>query len=236
MANDYIDPNILLPTAEAGTAQSPADRTATFYTKLIAMANSLGASEAVSAAGAVRTTGLTELTVSGTKAYTLADGTYVGQKKQIECVSASGTPLGTVTIATMTGSRTNVAYVFSTAGARLELEWTSTGWRETMIRPAGADAPAAASTVNPLVLLHVIDIDATKDWIIPSGTVAGQRQLFHVATATNIPVGTISGLFYDEDGSADGVDVNFNAAADQVALEWTGVRWIASSLVSATVS
>lgn len=194
-------------------------------------------SEAISSAGALNPAiPLTELTVSGTVAYTLANGTYVGQKKAIECVAAASTPLGTVTIATMTGSRTNVAYVFSTATARLELEWTATGWRETALRPAGADAPAASSTLNPLVLLHIVAIADTVDFVLAAGTVPGQVQHVIAGSNSGTPVGTISGLFYDEDGSADGVDVNFNAAGDTAVLMWNGVRWMPITLISATIS
>lgn len=232
---EYIPTDNFLPSASDGYAESLANPSATFYAKVIALANSLGASEAVAAAAALHPYGLTELTVSGTKAYTLANGTYVGQKKQIECVAASSTPLGTVTIATMTGSRTNVAYVFSTVGARLELEWTATGWRETLLRAAGADAPAAASTLNVLVLNHVIAITDTMDWVLPNGTVPGQRQTITVSANSGSPVGTISGLFYDNaDGSADGTDVSLNAAGDFTVLEWDGARWMPFSLVSAT--
>lgn len=230
-----IDPNIFEPTASAGSAESPADRSASFYDKVIAMANSLGASEAVSAAAALDPYGLSELTVSGTKAYTLANGTYIGQRKQIECVSAASIPAGTVTIATMTGSRTDVAYVFNAVGQRLELEWTATGWRETVLRAAGTDAPTAASTLNLLVRVHVISITGTQDWVLPNGVVPGQRQNIIVAAAASIPVGTISGLFYDNaDGSADGTDLAIDAAADAAELVWDGARWMPVGLVSAT--
>ncbi|MGH7177363.1 MAG: hypothetical protein ACREJC_08290 [Tepidisphaeraceae bacterium] len=233
---DFIDPNSFLQTAADGTAEHPADKTATVWTKLIALANTMMGQETVSAAGAVDPdVYLTDLSVSGTKAYTLANGTYVGQRKAMECTVAAAIPAGTVTIATMSGSRTNVAYVFVTVGQRLELEWTAGGWRETALRPAGADEPAAASTVNPLVLIHVISINGTQDWIIPSGVVPGQLQSFIVAAAVNTPAGTISGLFYDNaDGSADGIDLTIDAAADASLMMWNGVRWMPIGLVSAT--
>lgn len=234
---DFIDPNIFNASAAAGAAELPADRDSTFYTKVIALANAMMASEAISAAGALDPdVYLTELSVTGTKAYTLADGTYAGQRKAILCVAAASTPAGTVTIATMSGSRTNVAYVFGAVGQRLELEWTSGGWREREVRAAGRDVPAAASTINPLFAFHDIAISGTQDWILPSGTCVGQIQTFAVSSAAAIPAGTISGLFYDEDGSADGVDINFNAVADMATVQWDGARWIPLQLVSATIS
>ncbi len=175
------------------------------------------------------------LSVTGTQAYTLANGTTIGQRKRIECVVAATTPVGTLTINdAATGEPTT--HVFVAVGQMLEMEWTATGWRLLTFRPAGTDTPAAASTLNPLVLKHVIAITGTQDWVLPDGEVPGQTQIFKVASAASTPVGTISGLFYDEDGSADGVDINFDAAADMATVVWDGSRWDPVQLVSATIS
>src|SRR6185503_17178658 len=113
---------------------------------------------------------------------------------------------------------------FNAVGQLIELVWTATGWRLLALRAAGVDTPAAASTLNQLVLQHTIAITGTQDWVLPDGEVVGQMQIFKVASAASIPVGTISGLFYDEDGSADGVDINFDAAADMATVVWDGAR------------
>ena len=47
---------------------------------------------------------------------------------------------------------------------------------------------------------------------------------------------TISGLFYDEDGSADGVDVTYNDALDEATYTWDGARWSLSSIISVAVT
>lgn len=175
------------------------------------------------------------LDISGTKAFTLPVATVLGHRCRIECVGAASTPVGTLTIADAYASEPT-SWIFNNVGQRLELEWTSTGWKMISVRAAGTDTPAAASTLNLLVQTHVIAITGTQDWIIPSGVVPGQIQVFKVASAASTPVGTISGLFVDEDGSADGVDINFDAAADMATVVWNGARWDPIQLVSATVS
>jgi hypothetical protein len=201
-----------------------------------ATAAALAANTETVTSGAVSTSiGETYLSVTGTQAYTLADGSSVGQRKRIECTVAATIPAGTLTINdAATGEPTS--WVFNAVGQMIELEWTAAGWRLLTLREAGTDTPAAASTLNMLVRTHIIAIDGTDDWVLPSGEVPGQRQSFIVSTADNIPVGTISGLFYDEDGSADGVDINFNAIADMAHVEWDGLRWVPVSLTSATIS
>lgn len=175
------------------------------------------------------------VSVTGSVAFTLADGEYVGQRKRIECTAAASTPSGTLTINdAATGEP--VAWIFNAVGQMIDLMWTPTGWKLVDLRAAGTDTPAAASTLNLLVLQHVIAIVGTQDWVLPDGEVPGQMQIFKVATASSTPVGTISGLFYDEDGSADGTDLNLDAAADMATVVWDGARWNPIQLVAATIS
>lgn len=199
-----------------------------------------GGLESVSAAGAVSPTVYeTHLTVSGTVAYTMGDGSYAGQRKRITCIAADTTPLGTVTLngAQAAYGSEPTAHVFTAAGQAIEFEWTATGWKIIDFRPAGVETVAAAGTANPLCLVHQVAIDGTDDWILPDGYVPGQRSIWQALSAANIPVGTVSGLFYDDsDGSADGTNVNMDAAGDLAVLEWVGARWLATTLVSATVS
>lgn len=175
------------------------------------------------------------LSVTGTQAYSLGDGEYVGQRKRIECTVAATIPAGTLTLNDAhTGEPTT--HVFNAVGQMIELMWLATGWKLMSLRPSGIDTPAAASTLNQLVAMHVIAISGTQDWVLADGEVPGQMQRFKVASAAAIPVGTISGLFYDEDGSADGVDINLDAAADMATVVWDGLRWDPIQLVSATIS
>ena len=174
------------------------------------------------------------VSVTGTVALSLADGLYVGQRKRVLCTVAATTPIGTLTPAT-TIAGDPASIVFSAVNQMVDYEWTATGWKIVNLRTAGDDAPAAATTLRQLILNHRISITGTQDWIIPSGIIPGQRKIVHVTADASTPVGTVSGLFYDEDGSADGIDVLMNAAGDLAVLVWDGSRWLAETLVSATI-
>lgn len=176
------------------------------------------------------------LSITNTVALTLADGSYVGQRKRIEVSEVSGTPAGTLTINDAFGSEPT-SWIFTAVGQMIDLEWTATGWRLLDLRAAGADAPAAGATpLNLLVALHAVTVADTVDWILPSGVIPGQMQSIKVAANSGTPVGTISGLFYTTAGAATGTDINFNAASDSAVVVWNGSRWDPISLVSATVS
>jgi hypothetical protein len=199
----------------------------------------LGESEVVTSGALNLSKPIHDLSVTGTVAYTLAAGTTAGQRKRITCTVAADTPAGTLTITSpedTAGLVCATTWLFNTVGQSIELVWTGTKWRCTRVQAAGRDTPTAATTLNVLVALHNPTITGTQDWIIPSGSCVGQRQMVVVASAGSLPAGTISGLFYDEDGSADGTDVVMDAAADTAVLEWNGVRWMPVYLVSATIS
>jgi hypothetical protein len=173
------------------------------------------------------------LSVTGTVGFTLGDGKRLGQRKVLECTVAATVPVGTVTINDRFGSE-QATWVFTEVGQRLELIWTTTGWKVDAIRSAGTESLAAAATANPLCLIHLVNLDAANDYIQPSGVIPGQKSIWIATAGAN--ASTVSGLFYDEDGSADGVDITMNAAADTASLEWVGGRWFAHTLVSAPVS
>lgn len=173
------------------------------------------------------------LSVTGTVAFTLAVGLYLGQTKIVECSAVSGTPLGTLTVADMYASEPT-AWVFTAVGQRLELIWTSTGWKTQKIVPAGTESLVTTNTANPLCLVHLVAVDGVNDYIQPSGVVPGQRSIWIVTGSST--GSTVSGLFYTTAGAATGVDLVINAASDMAVLEWVGARWLGINLVSVTVS
>jgi hypothetical protein len=84
-----------------------------------------GNCEEIASSGAVSITKrTTRFTVSGTKAWTLADGTVAGQRKTLYCVSQASTPVGVVTPAHASGF-TTLTMGTSSATASIELEWDS---------------------------------------------------------------------------------------------------------------
>lgn len=103
---------------------------------IIATSDFLVGSEAVASAavqaltdsGAVNVTALlTTLAVTGTDAYTLADGTFAGQMKYIRCISAGSTPSGVLTPTNLAGADSTIT--FDAAGEQVTLLWDGTNWQ-----------------------------------------------------------------------------------------------------------
>jgi len=217
-------------------------------TTIAQLTDAVGAGvESVSAAGALALDSyVTELTVSGTKAYTLAAPTVAGQRKRIVCVSAASTPLGTVTISspdTTTGFACSSTFTFDTVGQAIEL--TATGatvplWRCTRVQRAGGvvDAVVVGTTVLTglnLWIRYCLSVTATVSSTttkgIPNGSCVGERCIVTNSTAASTPVGSITGLFtglinetYTTLG-AIGVAASTTVTGDMAMLEWTGSAW-----------
>lgn len=66
------------------------------------------------------------LAVDGTDAYTLADGSYVGQVVNVFVISGANTPIATITPATRVGYANVTA--LGALGDLVRFEWTSDGW------------------------------------------------------------------------------------------------------------
>lgn len=222
---------------ELGMARSAASAAATVIEVV------LGASDGIAGGGVATVTSgavnpgvsLSLLSVTGTVAYTLADGTIVGQEISIECSVAATSPAGTLTINDVYGSEPTT-YVFNTVGQGIDLKWTATGWKLVGLRQMGIETVANAGTANPLCLIHGVAVADTVDFIQGSGLIAGQRAIWVALSNSGTPVGTVSGLFYTVAGAATGVDINFNAAGDNAVISWNGARWYPEVLTSSTIS
>ena len=74
------------------------------------------------------------VSVTGTAAYTLADGTYEGQQKLLICTVAASTPDGTVTPATFSDGTT---ITLNAVNESILLEWHATiGWKAVAVEGA----------------------------------------------------------------------------------------------------
>jgi hypothetical protein len=166
----------------------------------------------------------------------LPDGLYVGQRHRIRVVAASGGFTYALTPTTMAAGHPT-SFTFTALGQEIELTWTATGYEVTGVKTAGAGTTAAAGTINPLIRRQGLTIGSAgaEDRILPSGWVAG-HQITIAADTVGSGTTTISGLFYDEDGSADGIDATYSAALDEAVYTWDGARWIVSSIISVTVA
>lgn len=86
-----------------------------------------GSVEAISSAGALSVaTEISTLAVTGTTAYTLANGLFKGQRKVATVVSGASTPLGTITPATPSGFATVTA--LGGVNDSVEFIWSGAAW------------------------------------------------------------------------------------------------------------
>ena len=87
--------------------------------------------ETIAAPGALAPeAGYTDLQVHGTDAFTLADGTRLGQVKRIRCTAAANTPAGTLTPDNFTSGST---ILFNAVDEQLGLVWDGSGWFAYMV-------------------------------------------------------------------------------------------------------
>lgn len=95
--------------------------------------------QTLAAAGAVSLdTVLTEIDITGATAYTLADGTFLGQRKSIiMTVNAGGTDAGTLTPATFASGS---SITLNAVGEQIELEWQADGWHTVHVAGATVNA------------------------------------------------------------------------------------------------
>jgi hypothetical protein len=204
-----------------------------------------GGIDAVSAAGALDLTKrVTELTVSATKAYTLAAPTVAGQQKRIVCVAATSTPLGTVTISSpddTAGFVCSSTFTFTDVGQAIELVATSAlKWRATRVQRAGgaADNVVVGTTVLTGLNLWIRyclsvtgTVSSTGTKALPNGSAVGERIIVTNSTAALTPIGSIDGTFtgmiaeaYTHLGAV-GVAATASVVGDCAVLEWTGSAW-----------
>lgn len=205
---------------------------ATTRDQLLAM----GAIDSQDTAGAITLkTYQTTLAVSGTMAFTLADGTVAGQRKRIVCGSAASSPLGTVTIAspeTTSGFACASAFTFTSVGQAIELMWTGTKWRCTRVQRSGNQAVVVGTTelaglnlaMNyQLSVTGTVSSTGTKG--LPNGSSVGERVILSNPTAASIPVGNITGTYLNILGAAATDLQAIGATTDTAVLEWTGAAW-----------
>jgi hypothetical protein len=205
--------------------------------------------ESISAAGALTALGIfiTELSVDGTKAYTLAAPTFAGQRKLIRCVAATNTPLGTVTISapdTTTGFVCSSTFTFTAVGQAIELRAT-TGlkWRCERVFRSGAQL----ATVNVTVLTGLnlaanynlsvtgtVTSAGTKG--IPDGSAVGEVIQVGCSTAASIPSGTIAITGRLPTGAAATTLGTYNATTVWASLMWDGSAWEQLGGVTAVLS
>jgi hypothetical protein len=204
--------------------------------------------DAVSAAGALDLDQFTtELTVSGTVAYTLAAPTTAGQRKRIVCVSGASTPLGTVTISSpddTTGFVLPSTVVFTDAGQSIDLVATSAlKWRCVRATRAGVAIPVIGTTVlTGRVLHHTYScsvtgtVSSTTTRALPNGLFPGDMCIVACSTAASTPIGNINftGVTLANVAATDLQAIG--ATTDTVTLTWNGAAWLVIANSGITVA
>lgn len=221
--------------------------------RIAALTADLGAGmniDAVSSAGACSLTRvITELTISGTKAYTLAAPTATGQKKIVRCVAATSTPAGTLTVASpdsTAGFVCAASFFFDAVGQEIELEATAgLLWRcvrkkrvgsKTLV--IGTDVTTGICDMSRLILTSTTGTVAsltTKG--IPNGSAIGERITITASVAGGTPHGDIAGTFLDHLGAAKTALDDFTVVGEGGNFVWTGAAWaLEGSLKSTTLA
>lgn len=191
-----------------------------------------GGVQSLSSNGAVTVTAdVVLLTVSGTRAYTLADGA-LGKEIEIICVSAGSTPHGVLTIATCYGSQ-STTHDFTTADQRLRLVMTATGWKVmaknrvgSLTVVVGTDVLTGLDMVRTYNLSVTGTVASTTTKGIPNGQVEGEEIWVRCTTAAATPDGSISGAYEVLATGAAGTSMAVNATTDYAAFRWNGSAWL----------
>lgn len=141
------------------------------------------------------------LSVTGTVAFTLANGTATGQTHRLECSVAATTPLGTLTVTTMdtAGGGASATFVFTAVGQVLDLEWNGTAWHITRKVRAGRQAVVLGTTVlTGFTMFAAADLSvtgtvhSTTTKGLPAGQIPGEMFYADVTTAASSALGDIA--------------------------------------------
>lgn len=210
------------------------------------MQDALNAADAedISAAGALSTTIYeSRLSVTGTMAFTLADGPagIAGMRKRIVCVAAASVPVGTLTIASpesTAGLVCATTFQFDTVGQAIELLWTGTKWRCTRVQRAGgvANGVVVGTTVLTginlwanycLSVTGTVTSSTASGKGIPNGSAVGEVIFVTSTTAGSLPSGTIelSRILMSTGVTANGTLGTVNNTGLWMSLMWNGTAW-----------
>lgn len=187
-----------------------------------------------------------ELTVAGTVAYTLPNGTYAGQRFRVSCVAATATPLGTLTVTTpdaTVGFACASQFVFNAVGQTIEFRWSGTAWRADTIRRAGVTTAVVGTTVltglnlNSVYALSVTGtVSSTTTKGIPNGSAINEVCQVGCSVAATTPIGSITLTALSTLGVAATTLSVYSATTTYANLIWNGTAWILAGNNTAVLS
>lgn len=211
-----------------------------------------GGVDAVSASGAVDLTQFsTELSVDGTKAYTMAAPTVDRMHKVIRCVAATNTPLGTLTISSPDATAGFVCpstMIFTAVGQEVEFEAVNISgtlkWRVFRVKRAGVQILVLGTTLTAgMVLAHtyscsstgtVDSTGATKQ--LPDGLIPSD---FCIVACSTAGLGATGSLDFTGVTLANAAVTHLQAigaTTDTVTLTWNGAAWLVIANTGITVA
>lgn len=192
---------------------------------------------AIAAPGAIPPTAdYVLLSVDGTDAFTLAAGEE-GHEITIDCIEATNTPIGTLTLAAAYGSE-GLTHVFRAAGQKLKFVMTSTGWKLIEKKRAGSMTVVVGTTVltgEDLVATYNLSVtgtvSSTTTKAIPDGMVEGEEIDVQVTTAATSPDGEIGIVAVDADAAPFTlIDTIDGTTGHNAHFRWNGAAWRNTSI------
>lgn len=227
------------------------------YTKLSEHDSALDTAEAkiatltngaeILASGSTTGAPVSLLNVSGTKAYTLADGTYPGQIKRVECITAASTPAGTLTVTTPLGSEPT-SYFFDTANQAVVFSWqaassapTTYGWHVIGKQRAGKKTFTVGTNNVAAAELHLqvdLSITNTVTSTLGDGQVPGEEMHITVSTAGGTPVGSLTTTHITGKAGATASTglTSIGATTAYMWMRWDGANWHEIASTGITIS
>jgi hypothetical protein len=192
------------------------------------------------------TTFNTDISVTGTVAFTLPNGTTAGQRKRVTCTVAASTPAGTLTVTSpsaVAGLVCPSTFVFNNVGQWVEFYWTGSVWRVVRTQRAGVTIPVIGTTVLTGVNLNAVyscsvtgTVVSATTRALPNGAYPGDFCIVACSTAASIPVGSLAftGLTLANVAATDLQAIG--ATTDTVTLTWTGTAWLVIANSGITVA
>lgn len=180
---------------------------------------------------------VSELSVDGTDAFTLAAPARTGQRKIVRCVGAANSPLGTLTVSSpddTAGFVCAASFCFTAVGQEIELEATAAlKWRCVRKKRVGTKTLVIGTTVTTGICnMEAQILTSTTGTVaslttkgIPNGSAIGERIDITEVTASTTPHGDIAITAVDHAGAAKTALDDFTAVKDGGAFVWNGTAW-----------
>lgn len=211
-----------------------------------AMLTDLGVADTATSGTISLTTRITNLSVTGTVAFTLPNGTIAGQRKRVLCTVAASIPAGTLTVTTPEDTAGIVCpstFVFDTVGQAIDFVWSGSKWRVEKTTRAGTKTAVVGTTVltgfnlcHTLLLSVTGTVSSTTTKGVPNGAYPGDRLIIGQSVAASIPVGNITGTFVTLANVAATDLQAWGALTDTVTLEWQSAAWLVAANSGVTVA